>query len=237
VNPEISPLMAGILAAVAVLVIACPCALGLATPTALMVGSGMGAERGVLIRSGEAIQSLKDIKVVVLDKTGTITRGQPSLTDVHALDGFDEDTVLARAAAVEGGSEHPLGQAIVTGARERGIEIPKLSDFRAVTARGVEGSVEGDRVRVGSRRLLEEAGIDASSARGPPPRPRDRGQDRDAGRHRRPGGGPRRRRRHDQGGQRRRDPRAARHGSMSSWSPATTSAPRPTSPRRSASTR
>jgi P-type Cu+ transporter len=163
VNPEITPLMAGILAAVAVLVIACPCALGLATPTALMVGSGMGAERGVLIRSGEAIQSLKDIKVVVLDKTGTITRGQPSLTDVLALEGFDEDTVLARAAAVEGGSEHPLGQSIVTGARERGIEIPKLSDFRAVTARGVEGSVAGDRVLVGSRRLLEEAGIDTSS--------------------------------------------------------------------------
>jgi P-type Cu+ transporter len=163
VNPDISPLMAGILAAVAVLVIACPCALGLATPTALMVGSGMGAERGVLIRSGEAIQTLKDIKVVVLDKTGTITRGEPSLTDVHALDGFDENRVLAAAAAVEGGSEHPLGQAIVTGARERGIAIPKLSDFRAVTARGVEGSVEGARVRVGSRRLLEEGGIDATA--------------------------------------------------------------------------
>ncbi len=162
VNPDISPLMAGLLAAVAVLVIACPCALGLATPTALMVGSGMGAERGVLIRSGEAIQTLKDIRVVVLDKTGTITRGQPSLTDVHALEGFDEARVLAAAAAVEGGSEHPLGQAIVTGARERGIEIPKLADFRAVTARGVEGTIEATRVRVGSRRLLEEAGIDAS---------------------------------------------------------------------------
>ncbi len=162
VNPDISPLMAGLLAAVAVLVIACPCALGLATPTALMVGSGMGAERGVLIRSGAAIQTLKDIRVVVLDKTGTITRGQPSLTDVHALEGFDEARVLAAAAAVEGGSEHPLGQAIVTGARERGIEIPKLADFRAVTARGVEGTIEATRVRVGSRRLLEEAGIDAS---------------------------------------------------------------------------
>jgi P-type Cu+ transporter len=160
VNPEITPLMGGILAAVAVLVIACPCALGLATPTALMVGSGMGAERGVLIRSGEAIQTLKDVKAIVLDKTGTITRGQPSLTDVHALEGFSEGDVLARAAAVEGGSEHPLAQAIVTGARDRGLDIPKLSNFRALTARGVQGEAGGDTVRVGSRRLLEEAGID-----------------------------------------------------------------------------
>jgi P-type Cu+ transporter len=166
VNPEITPLMAGILSAVAVLVIACPCALGLATPTALMVGSGMGAERGVLIRSGEAIQTLKDVKAIVLDKTGTITRGQPSLTDVHALEGFDEDTVLSRAAAVEGGSEHPLAQAIVTGARDRGLDIPKLSNFRALTARGVQGEAGGDTVRVGSRRLLEEAGIDPAPLEG-----------------------------------------------------------------------
>ncbi len=161
VNPELSPLMLGILAAVAVLVIACPCALGLATPTALMVGSGMGAERGVLIRSGEAIQSLKDIKVVVLDKTGTITKGEPALTDVLALKGFDEAAVLRAAASVEAGSEHPLAQAIVKGARDRGLEVPKVSDFKAITARGVEGKVDGAHVRVGSRRLLEESGIAA----------------------------------------------------------------------------
>jgi Cu+-exporting ATPase len=144
---------------VAVLVIACPCALGLATPTAIMVSSGLGAEHGILIRSGEAIQTLKDIKIVVLDKTGTITAGKPALTDVASAEGFSEDAVLKAAAAVEAGSEHPLGQAIVAGARERGIEVPKVDDFKAITARGVEGVVEGVRVRVGSRRLLGEAGI------------------------------------------------------------------------------
>ena len=159
VNPDISPLMGAILAMIAVLVIACPCALGLATPTALMVGSGMGAERGVLIRSGEAIQTLKDIKVVVLDKTGTITRGKPALTDAVALEGFDEDAVLRAAAAVEAGSEHPLAQAIVTGARERGLEVPEVSKFKSLTARGVQGELDGETVRVGSRRLLDEAGI------------------------------------------------------------------------------
>lgn len=160
VDPEISPLMAGILSAVAVLVIACPCALGLATPTAIMVGSGLGAEAGVLIRSGEAIQSLKDVKAVVLDKTGTITKGKPALTDVIAINNFSEDDVLRFAASVEAGSEHPLGQAIVTGAREKGLDVPVVANFRAITARGVEGSVDDQHVRVGSRRLLNEADIE-----------------------------------------------------------------------------
>ena len=159
VNPEISPLMGATLAMIAVLVIACPCALGLATPTALMVGSGMGAERGVLIRSGEAIQTLKDIKVVVLDKTGTITRGKPALTDVHALPGFDEAHVLRAAASVEAGSEHPLAQAIVSGTRDRGLDVPEVTQFKSITARGVQGDVDNATVRVGSRRLLNEAGI------------------------------------------------------------------------------
>jgi Cu+-exporting ATPase len=159
VNPALSPLMVGILSAVAVLVIACPCALGLATPTAIMVGSGLGAERGVLIRSGEAIQTLKDIKVVVLDKTGTITKGKPSLTDVVTAAGFEEADVLKAAASVEAGSEHPLGQSIVVGVRDRGLEVPEVVNFKAITARGVEGEVDGRHVRVGSRRLLDEAGI------------------------------------------------------------------------------
>ena len=159
VDPELTPLMVAILSAVAVLVIACPCALGLATPTAIMVGSGLGAERGVLIRSGEALQTLKDIKVVVLDKTGTITKGKPSLTDVVTATGFDEATVLEAAASVEGGSEHPLGQSIVSGARDRGIEVPEIVNFKAITARGVEGDVNNKHVLVGSRRLLDEAGI------------------------------------------------------------------------------
>jgi P-type Cu+ transporter len=160
VNPEHPPLMLAILAAIAVLVIACPCALGLATPTALMVGSGIGAERGVLIRSGEAIQKFKDIRVIVLDKTGTITRGEPSLTDVMATEDFQQDDVLALAAAVEAGSEHPLGQSIVEGARDKQLKIEKVKDFEATTARGVQGEVNGKKVQVGSRDFLEESGID-----------------------------------------------------------------------------
>jgi Cu+-exporting ATPase len=123
-----------------------------------MVGSGLGAERGILIRSGEAIQTLKDIKVIVLDKTGTITEGRPALTDVIASEGFDENTVLRAAASVEAGSEHPLGQAIVSAAKARGLEVPAVGSFKAITARGVEGRVDGSLVRVGSRRLLDESG-------------------------------------------------------------------------------
>ncbi|RFA27933.1 heavy metal translocating P-type ATPase [Alkalilimnicola ehrlichii] len=159
VNPELGALPLALLAGIAVLVIACPCALGLATPTAIMVGSGLGAERGVLIRSGEAIQSMKDIRIVVLDKTGTITKGQPVLVDVLAEPGFDEQQVLAAAATIEAGSEHPLARAIVDGARGRGIDLPKVEQFRSLTARGVEGKVAGVRIRVGSRRLLAESDI------------------------------------------------------------------------------
>ncbi len=159
VDPTAAAPTLAILAAIAVLVIACPCALGLATPTALMVGSGLGAERGILIRSGSAIQTFKDLKVIVLDKTGTITRGAPSLTDVVPADGFEETAVLRAAASVEAGSEHPLGEAVVTGARDRGLTPPRVEAFEAVTARGVQGRVDGETVRVGSRRFLEESGI------------------------------------------------------------------------------
>jgi P-type Cu+ transporter len=159
VNPTLEPVLAAVLAAIAVLVIACPCALGLATPTAIMVGSGLGAERGILIRSGEAIQTLKDVRVVVLDKTGTITRGEPALTDVVAAPGEDEARVLALAAAVENASEHPLAQAVVKGARERGVAFDEVEGFRSVTARGVEGRVQGRDVLIGNRRLLDESGI------------------------------------------------------------------------------
>jgi Cu+-exporting ATPase len=159
VDPNLSPLMLAILAAISVLVIACPCALGLATPTAIMVGSGMGAEQGVLIRSGEAIQTLKDIKVVLLDKTGTITEGKPALTDIIVSEAFDANTVLKVAASIEAGSEHPLGQAIVTGAKDKGVLIPNVENFKALTARGVEGDVEGQHVFIGNRRLLSESNI------------------------------------------------------------------------------
>lgn len=160
VDSSLSPIMAALLAAVAVLVIACPCALGLATPTAIMVGSGMGAERGVLIRSGEAIQTLKDIKMVVLDKTGTITKGEPALTDTLSIADFSHHEVLIAAASVEAGSEHPLGQAIVDGALEQSLQVPKVTEFKALTARGVEGKVDGRHVYVGSRRLFSEQGIE-----------------------------------------------------------------------------
>jgi len=115
VDPSASTTVLAILSAIAVLVIACPCALGLATPTALMVGSGIGAERGILIRSGEAIQTFKDIRVIVLDKTGTITRGEPKLTELTTADGVTEQQLLQWAATVENASEHPIARAMLRG--------------------------------------------------------------------------------------------------------------------------
>jgi Cu+-exporting ATPase len=159
VDPTAATPVLAILAAIAVLVIACPCALGLATPTALMVGSGIGAERGILIRSGEAIQTFKDIKVMVLDKTGTITRGEPKLTETVAAPGVSEAELLELAAAVENASEHPIARAIVDGARERGVKPGEVSDFRSTGARGVSGVVAGQSVLIGNRLLLEENGV------------------------------------------------------------------------------
>ncbi|MCH8505894.1 MAG: heavy metal translocating P-type ATPase [Ectothiorhodospiraceae bacterium] len=164
VNPDAAVPVLAILAAVAVLVIACPCALGLATPTALMVGSGLGAERGILIRSGEAIQTFKDVKVMVLDKTGTITRGEPKLTEVVPAAGTDEQTLLTLAAAVENASEHPIAHAIVDGARERGVQPGAVTEFRSTGARGVSGKVDGELVLIGNRRLLEEEGVSGLDA-------------------------------------------------------------------------
>lgn len=164
VDPAAATPVLAILAAIAVLVIACPCALGLATPTALMVGSGIGAERGILIRSGEAIQTFKDIKVMVLDKTGTITRGEPKLTETVAASGVSETELLELAAAVENASEHPIARAIVDGARERGVKPGEVSGFRSTGARGVSGVVLGQSVLIGNRLLLEEnevTGLDA----------------------------------------------------------------------------
>lgn len=159
VNPDASAPVLAMLAAIAVLVIACPCALGLATPTALMVGSGIGAERGILIRSGEAIQTFKDVKVMVLDKTGTITRGEPKLTETHAAPGVDPVQLLQVASSVENASEHPIAQAIVSGAREQGIEPDAVTQFRSTGARGVAAQYKEAPVLIGNRQLLEEAGI------------------------------------------------------------------------------
>ena len=164
VDAERSAPVLAILAAIAVLVIACPCALGLATPTALMVGSGIGAERGILIRSGEAIQTFKDIKAIVLDKTGTITRGEPKLVEVSPADGIDADELLQLTATVENASEHPIARAIVDGAKEKGIKPGDVENFSSTGARGVSGTVEGKKILIGNRKLLEEqdvSGLDA----------------------------------------------------------------------------
>lgn len=177
VQPGASAWTLAVSSMVAVFVIACPCALGLATPTALMVGSGLGAQHGILIRSGEAIQTLKDVAVVVFDKTGTLTHGTPDVTEIHVtggaggvngVNGADASShaLLQWAASAEHGSEHPLGEAIVRAARQRSIEIRDASDFEAVRGRGVVATVDGETVRVGTRQLLSDGGIDASPLEG-----------------------------------------------------------------------
>jgi Cu+-exporting ATPase len=145
-----------LLSAVAVLIIACPCALGLATPTAIMVGTGKGAEHGVLIRGGESLETAHKIQAVVFDKTGTITEGKPSVTDVLPSNGLPADELLRLAASAERGSEHPLGEAIVQAARERGLDLSDASDFQAVPGHGVEAQVDGRRLVLGNLRLMED---------------------------------------------------------------------------------
>ena len=144
---------------VAVLIIACPCAMGLATPTSIMVGTGKGAESGILIKGGEALEAAHKLTTVVLDKTGTLTKGEPELTDVVATNGLDEDTLLRLAASAERGSEHPLGEAIVRGAKRRGLPLAEAEGFRATSGGGVGGRVEGRAVLVGSRKFLVESGV------------------------------------------------------------------------------
>jgi len=147
---------------VAVLTIACPCAMGLATPTSIMVGTGRGAELGVLFRKGEALQLLKDAKVVAVDKTGTLTEGKPALTDLEVADGFERAAVLASIAAVESRSEHPIARAIVQAAEQEGIAVPPLEQFASVTGMGVGANVNGLRVEVGADRYMRELGLDVS---------------------------------------------------------------------------
>jgi Cu+-exporting ATPase len=162
VNPNLSVVSLAFFAGVAVLVIACPCALGLATPTALMVGSGMGAERGILFRSGEAIQTLKDVRAVVLDKTGTVTQGRPAVTDVVPVAGVEEPEVLRLAASLEQGSEHPVAGAVVGAAQARGLGLALPTDVQALPGQGIKGKVEGIEVLTGKGLLLAECGVDCS---------------------------------------------------------------------------
>ncbi|MGH9268366.1 MAG: heavy metal translocating P-type ATPase, partial [Acidimicrobiales bacterium] len=149
----------GLLAAVAVLIIACPCALGLATPTAIMVGTGRGAAMGILIKGGEVLERSKQVDTVVFDKTGTLTKGQMALTDVVVGAGVSDQVLLQRAAAVEASSEHPIGQAIVNGARAQGFDVTGAVSFSSVAGHGVRADVAGTTVYVGRRKLMNETGL------------------------------------------------------------------------------
>ena len=147
--------------AVAVLIIACPCALGLATPISIMVGTGRGAIAGVLIKNAEALEIMEKVDTLVVDKTGTLTEGKPKLVAVRAETGFSEDTVLSLAASLERASEHPLAEAIVSGAQDRGVTLLKSTNFQSITGQGVKGQVDGQEIALGNANLLESLGVDA----------------------------------------------------------------------------
>ena len=154
----------GLLSFIAVLIISCPCALGVATPAALMVGVGKGAEAGILIRGADVLERARKLNTVVFDKTGTLTRGEPNVTDVVPLGDLDDIALLRLAAAVEVGSEHPLGEAIVRGAQHRELELPAVSDFEAIAGHGISGVADGRKILLGNRRLFAREGIDTASA-------------------------------------------------------------------------
>jgi Cu+-exporting ATPase len=166
---ETAPLIPAFAAAVAVLIIACPCAMGLAVPTAVMVSTGKGAQHGVLIKGGEALQRARDVGVVVLDKTGTVTEGRPTVTDLVLAPGADadwsEESLLRAVASLEASSEHPLADAIVRHARDRGLELAAAESFDSVTGRGATGVVEGRALAVGNERLMADYAIDVAPLR------------------------------------------------------------------------
>ncbi len=162
--------------AVAVLIVACPCALGLATPMAIMVGTGRGAGAGVLIRNAEALEVFEKVDTLIFDKTGTVTEGKPRLKSVAPLPGFDETTVLQLAASLEMASEHPLAHAIVTGAKERGLSLAPVAEFRSVTGKGVLGTISGKSVGAGNESLLRELSIDPADLEGKAEAMRTEGQ-------------------------------------------------------------
>ena len=151
--------------AVAVLIIACPCALGLATPMSIMVGTGRGAENGVLIRNAEALEILEKVTTLVVDKTGTLTEGRPKLVTVMPLEPFDEESLLRLVASLENASEHPLAGAIVAGTTERGVKLADVTEFESITGQGVVGVVESRHVAVGNLKLLESMSVDVPTLR------------------------------------------------------------------------
>lgn len=165
-----------LVAAVAVLIIACPCALGLATPMSIMTATGRGAQVGVLIKNAEALERFEKIDTLIVDKTGTLTEGKPRLVAVMPEDGFDEAEVLRLAASLERGSEHPLAEAIVRGAEERGVAIDEASDFEAVTGKGVKGTVGGQAVALGNIALVRDLGLEAEALTGKANARRDDGE-------------------------------------------------------------
>lgn len=174
-GPE--PAMAyALVAAVSVLIIACPCALGLATPMSIMTATGRGAQAGVLIKNAEALERFAKVDTLIVDKTGTLTEGRPKLQSVLPQAGFDADTVLRLAAGLENGSEHPLAEAIVAGAQDKGLEPGKAADFEAVTGLGVTGRVDGHDVALGNVRLMEGLGLDPGPLSADADRHRDQGE-------------------------------------------------------------
>jgi Cu+-exporting ATPase len=158
-TPADNRLAMALQAFVSVLIIACPCALGLATPTAIMVGTGRGAEYGVLIKGGESLETARHLQTIVMDKTGTITKGEPELTDVVVANGMDDNQLLRLVATAERRSEHPIGEAIVRGARRRNIEPGEAVTFKALAGHGVEAQIEGHQVLIGNSKLMRERGI------------------------------------------------------------------------------
>ena len=149
---------------ISVLVIACPCALGLATPTSIMVGTGKGAENGILIKSGEALETAHKIKTIVLDKTGTITKGKPVLTDLKVYNNFDGNEILQLAASAENNSEHPLAEAIVNGAKERNVEFKQYDKFRAMPGYGIRATIDDKEIQIGNRKLMTSRKISTEAA-------------------------------------------------------------------------
>jgi Cu+-exporting ATPase len=166
----------GLVSAIAVLIIACPCALGLATPMSIMTATGRGALAGVLVKNAEALERFAKVDTLIIDKTGTLTLGKPKLVAVVPAGDFAETEVLRLAASLERGSEHPLAEAIVEGAEERGIDLADAQDFEAVTGKGVTGKVDGRSVALGNARLLEDLGVDAGALSASADAPRDEGE-------------------------------------------------------------
>ena len=153
----------GLIAAVSVLIIACPCALGLATPISIMVATGRGAQAGVLIKDAEALERFASVDTLIIDKTGTLTKGKPTLSEIVTFNDFDENELLLMAASLERGSEHPLAEAIVAGAQERGLEMAKTEDFEALTGMGVKGRIGGRKVALGTSKLMRLIGLDGKA--------------------------------------------------------------------------